>query len=177
MTPAESTLDTRSAILAAAIEVLRCDGADAFTVRNVAKASGCSTTGVYTWFGGKNGLVDAIVVEGFDSFDRVLSSAPSFRDTGLAYRSWALANTTHYLVMFGRAVPSYEPGEVALDRAAESFDGLIERVGGDEAAAYHTWATVHGYVMLELTGIIAPEQRFDIEVLYQAGLDRLLATE
>lgn len=177
MTAVESTPDTRTTILAAAIDVLRTKGADAFTVRNVAEAAGCSTTGVYTWFGGKNGLVDAILIEGFDSFDRALHSAPSFRDTGLAYRTWALDNPTHYLVMFARAVPGYEPGEAALERAAESFAGLVALVGDDEATAYHTWATVHGYVMLELTGMVAPEDRFDLEQLYEAGLDRLFVTD
>ena len=33
-------------------------------MRAVAKGAGCSTTGVYTWFGGKQGLVEAIFVDG-----------------------------------------------------------------------------------------------------------------
>ena len=44
----------------------------ALTVRNVAAAAGCSTTGVYTYFGGKDGLVDAIFVDGFEKFDAAL---------------------------------------------------------------------------------------------------------
>ncbi|MEE9415523.1 MAG: TetR/AcrR family transcriptional regulator [Acidimicrobiales bacterium] len=174
MSIVKSTVDTRATILAAAISLLRTGGADALTVRNVADAAGCSTTGVYTWFGGKNGLVEAILIEGFDSFDDALGSAPTFYDTGLAYRRWALDNPTHYLVMFGHVVSSYEPEQAALDRAEESFFGLVELVGGDEAFAYHVWATVHGYVMLEITGIVAADNQFDVELLYRAGLNLLL---
>ena len=50
--------------------VLQRDGAAALTVRNITAEAGCSTTGIYTYFGGKHGLVEAIFVEGFESFDR-----------------------------------------------------------------------------------------------------------
>ena len=86
--------------------------AAALTVRNVASEAGCSTTGIYTYFGGKNGLVEAIFVEGFESFDA--ATAPFMEVDDLAggcraYREWALANPTQYMVMFGRAVPDFVP--------------------------------------------------------------------
>jgi len=174
----------RRQILDAALAVLARDGEAGFTVRRVAAAAGCSTTGVYTWFGGKGGLVDAIFVEGFEAFDAALAPAYAAGDTvrvGQAYRRWALANPTHFLVMFGRAVPDVRPGDVALGRGYESFLGLVAHVrdvrpdlddGAAHDWAYHLNATIHGYVMTELTGMSPAPDR--VGELFDAGLERLV---
>ena len=128
----------RGHLLDAALTVLQRDGPAALTVRNITDEAGCSTTGIYTHFGGKNGLVEAILLDGFESFDEALG--PAYADDDLlaasrAYRRWALANPTHYLVMFGRAVPDFEPSDQALARAYGSFDALIQamaRHGADD---------------------------------------------
>lgn len=176
--------DQRRQLLDAALTVLARDGESAFTVRNIAAEAGCSTTGVYTWFGGKAGLVDAIFIEGFESFDAALAPAYAADDplaSGRAYRQWALANPTHFLVMFGRAVPDHHPGPDALARGLESFRCLVDHVRSvrpdlspDEAYdwAYHINATVHGYVLTELTGMSTAPHR--TEELYELGLSRVL---
>ena len=185
MAAAVSTPDQRRAILDAALLVLSRDGEGAFTVRNIAREAGCSTTGVYTWFGGKAGLVDAIFIEGFESFDAALRPAYASDDpaaSGRAYRRWALENRTHFLVMFGRAVPDVRPGDAALARGYESFllrvahlRAVRPDLGEQEAFdwAYHVNATVHGYVLTELTGMSTAPDR--AEELYELGLDRTLA--
>jgi len=177
--------EQRRQILDAALAVLARDGEAGFTVRKVAAEAGCSTTGVYTWFGGKGGLVDAIFVEGFESFDAALAPAYATGDgaeVARTYRRWALANPTHFLVMFGRAVPDVRPGDAALARGYESFLALVEYVratspGLDEGTAfevaYHLNATIHGYVMTELVGMSPAPDR--VEELYEAGLARLFA--
>ena len=168
----------RTALVRAALTVLQRDGASALTVRNITAEAGCSTTGVYTYFGGKQGLVEAIFVEGFESFDRAVVPLLSKDDTlasGRAYRRWALANPTQYMVMFGRAVPDFTPSEAALQRAVQSFAALaetIERVApGDDYAerAFHVFATLHGYVMLELSGMGAATEA-ESSVLYERAL-------
>ena len=171
----------RTALVDAALTVLQRDGASALTVRNITAEAGCSTTGVYTYFGGKQGLVEAIFVEGFESFDRAvvpLLSKDDMLASGRAYRRWALANPTQYMVMFGRAVPDFTPSEAALQRAVQSFAALaetIERVApGDDYAerAFHVFATLHGYVMLELSGMGAPTEE-ESSVLYERALHAL----
>lgn len=185
MPEAVSTPDQRERILAAALTVLDRDGEARFTVRNVAAEAGCSTTGVYTWFGGKNGLVDAIFVEGFEGFDRALADAYAADDPialGHAYRDWALANRTHYLVMFGRAVPDHDPADEAMLRGYRSFLDLValfDRRGAASPAeafeaAYHYNALVHGYVMTELTGM-SPAPPDEVERLYTLGLAQATA--
>jgi AcrR family transcriptional regulator len=191
--PVLSTPDQRRVILEAALGILQRDGARALRVRSVAAAAGCSTTGVYTYFGGKDGLVEAIFVDGFERFDAALDAGveaadparpmAQLRATGEAYRAWALANPTQYQVMFTRAVPEFVAGGAALTRAQRSFEALVTRVAraidsGDlarddpVAVAMHVWATVHGYVMLELMQMqpdIAPAP----SLAYTGGLTRL----
>ncbi len=148
------------------------------TVRNVAAGADCSTTGVYTHFGGKQGLADAIFIEGFESFEEALSAAgPTFHDVGLAYRAWALERPTHYQVMFGSAIPGFVPSAEAMAIAATSFDHLAAGMGDPSSPearqqAFHTWATVHGYVMLEMLGMNPPGLGTPDE-LYRAGLNHL----
>jgi len=175
----------RRTLLEAALSVLQHDGAAALTVRNITDRAGCSTTGIYTHFGGKHGLVEAIFLDGFESFDESLTPhyhSGDLAEAGRAYRRWALANPTHYLVMFGRAVPDFEPSERAAQRAAVSFQFLVDAVAdattvpGDidpPAAAYHLYATVHGYVMLELVGM-GPADTGSLDELYENGLTRAL---
>ena len=168
--------------MAAALVVLARDGAAGLTVRSITDEAGCSTTGIYTHFGGKNGLVEAIFLDGFESFDRAIGPAYERGDlvaAGQAYRTWALANPTHYLVMFGRAVPDYVPSDEAVVRAGRSFAGLVAAVAATshhddpEAAAYHLYATVHGYVMLELVGM-GPVDPNHLERFYLTGIRRAL---
>lgn len=173
--------DMRQTLLDASLSVLQHDGAAALTVRNITDRAGCSTTGIYTYFGGKHGLVEAIFLDGFDSFDEALTphyDAGELIKAGRAYRRWALANPTHYLVMFGRAVPDFDPSEQAAERAAASFQRLVDAVAGATtlagdidplAAAYHLYATVHGYVMLELVGM-GPAETGSLDDLYENGL-------
>ena len=178
----QSTPDMRQTLLDAALHVLQHDGAAGLTVRNITERAGCSTTGIYTYFGGKHGLVDAIYLQGFESFDEAL--APYYRNgdligAGRAYRRWALDNPMHYLVMFGRAVPDYTPGEEAARRGSESFEALIEAVAtagskDPEEAAYHLYAASHGYVMLELVMMGPAEDPERVEELHENGMQRAL---
>lgn len=174
----------RARLVEVALDVLQREGAAALTVRNITRLAGCSTTGVYTYFGGKHGLVEAIYVEGFDSFDRTVGEGLATGDllaSGRAYRRWALAHPTQYMVMFGRAVPDFEPSPAAHERSLLSFLSLADAVGrvhpGDDAGdrAYHYWATLHGYVMLELAGMTEPG-RDEADALFERALVRLAAT-
>lgn len=173
----------RERLIRAALTVLQRGGAAALTVRNITAEAGCSTTGVYTYFGGKSGLVEAIFVEGFEGFDEAVGPALIDGDltaAGIAYRRWALDHPTQYMVMFGRAVPEFEPSPAALARAAASFaqltGGVATALRTDHAEdhAYHLFATVHGYVMLEMSGM-GPHDDAEAASRYQRALRALIA--
>jgi AcrR family transcriptional regulator len=182
---------TRQTLLEAALDVLREFGAEGLRVRAVADRAGCSTTGVYTYFGSKQGLVDALFVDGFERFDAALATTPPdddplvhLRARAVAYRRWALDNPMHYMLMFGGSVPEYEPSETALTRSYESFLDLVRcveavaadgqlRAGDANDFAAHLWATIHGYVMLDLRGMSVYDETRRADA-YHRGLHYLI---
>ena len=183
--------DPRAALLAAAVEILQNEGAGALTVRSVSARAGCSTTGVYTWFGGKNGLVDAIFIDGFARFGAAVDRVPERGDPldrllerAQAYRRWALANPTHYMVMFGKAVPDYEPSAEAMVTSLATYESLVRataraieagRLGGEpNEVAHHLWAGIHGYVSLEVAGMNLGEGAAQRARQYTLGLQLLV---
>jgi AcrR family transcriptional regulator len=187
---ARRTDDTGAAILRAASDLLASEGPGALSVRRIAAAAGCSTMGLYSRFGGKDGVVDELFAEGFEHLRASIDAMPvtasaldDFRVCARGYRETALAYSTHYMVMFGGAVPGFEPSEENHLVAKQSFDLLVARVqrcidagdfAGDAVAiAEVAWASMHGMVMLELVGIDpvgnSPRSR------YEAMLDVLIA--
>jgi hypothetical protein len=82
------------------------------------------------------------------------------------------------MVMFGRAVPDYSPSDAARGRALLSFVALVDGVeraapGPDSAQrAYHLFATMHGYVMLEMAEM-AGATDLDSEALFERALAAL----
>jgi AcrR family transcriptional regulator len=177
--------DTGQALLAAAGRVLAEEGASALTVRRIATEAGCSTMGLYSRFGGKDGIVEHLFVEGFEGLIAAMDAVPAdldpaaaLRACGGAYRQYALTHATHYLVMFAGAVPGFVPSLEALTVAHGSFERLVDRVVRGQAAgvvrddvvaeaiAEVIWFTIHGAVMLELVPIAptdcVPDERYEL---------------
>jgi len=181
-------------ILEAASELLSTEGASALSVRRIAAAAGCSTMGLYSRFGGKDGVVDELYAEGFERLvDAMRANQPTddplgdLRRGAGCYRDTALANATHYMVMFGGAVPGFEPSDASHELAHAAFNGLVGKVarctdaglfdGPPDQIAELLWGSIHGLVMLEIVGINPlmsdPSTRFDraLDVLFR-GLTR-----
>jgi AcrR family transcriptional regulator len=128
--------------------------------------------GVYNRFAGKQGLLEALFVKGFEGLQHSVASATGvdararLRDAALRYRTFAIGNPQHYSLMFDH-MHEVEPGEQALQRAYEAFHQLVVlvadvRAGGpfgtgtDVEVAQQWWSALHGSVSLELLGV-----RFD----------------
>ena len=157
-------------ILEAASGLLSEEGASALSVRRIATAAGCSTMGLYSRFGGKDGVVDELYAEGFERLITAMKANPVTDDTladlrrcATCYRDTALANATHYMVMFGGAVPGFVPSDASHAIAHDAFGGLVAKVarctdagvlvGRPDEIAEVLWGSIHGLVMLELVGI------------------------
>lgn len=159
----------RRTLLDAASRLLLAEGPGALTMRRVAGAVGCSTTVLYTMFGGKEGLADALYREGFERLRRRLEAVadddPLARLGALAhaYRANALAERAYYGVMFQQAIPGFRPSAASLAAAGASLEVLARAVraamdagalrpGDPQPVAEVLWAAVHGVVSLELAG-------------------------
>lgn len=160
--------DVGQALVHAASDLLATDGAAALTVRAIATAAGASTMNVYSRFGGKDGVVEQLYLQGFELLAAGMRGAGVTADPladlqrcGQAYRRFALQHSTLYSVMFSRAVPDYEPSDEAkafglrtlddlADRIQRAMDaGLLRPIDADHAAAI-VWSTCHGVMSLEL---------------------------
>lgn len=164
-----TTLDeVGQALVQAASDLLAAQGAAALTVRAIAHAAGSSTMNVYSRFGGKDGVVEQLYLQGFELLAAEMRSGGVTSDPladlqrcGQAYRRFALRHSTLYAVMFSGAVPDYEPTDAAkafglrtLDDLADKLQramdaGLLRPIDADHAAAI-VWATCHGVMSLEL---------------------------
>ncbi len=160
----------RRTLLDAASRLLLEEGPGALTMRRVAGAVGCSTTVLYTMFGSKEGLADALYREGFERLRRRLEASGGdpdplgrLRALGRSYRDSALAEPGYYGVMFQQAIPGFRPSPESLVVAGASLNVLTQAVrvameagvlqaGDPRAVAEVLWAAVHGAVSLELAG-------------------------
>jgi AcrR family transcriptional regulator len=168
--PAET--DVRRRLIEVAADLLSEEGPAALSARRLARDAGTSTMAVYTHFGGMPALVRAVVAEGFARlYDRVAEVEPSddpladLLAAAAAYRAHALADPHLFLVMFGSAsLGEYRLTEVELEVGLAAFGQLVaavERVmdagairrADPAAVAGQFWAALHGYVMIELSGL------------------------
>ena len=158
-------------LVKAASQLLATEGPGALTVRRIAKEAGVSTMNVYSRFGGKDGVVEQLFVQGFSQLGAGMSTAEvtddpiaDVRSCGLAYRRFAIDHPTIYSVMFDRVVPDYVPSVEAHTLAGSTLQQLAQRLeramragklrsADPLATAALVWATCHGVVSLELKNV------------------------
>lgn len=189
MTALSSTLEQMTAepvpptrrreVIEVAARILAEDGPHGLSLRRVATAAGASTQIVYTLFGGKPGLADALYTEGFQrlgaAMDAALADAPPPGDVerlmhlGRAYRRFAAAEPAFFSVMFGRSIPGFAPSTstraacraLTFGRVVEATRECVEAgalVARDpEQLARACWAAVHGIAALETAGLLGAE--------------------
>ena len=167
--------DVERELLTAAEAVLVRDGPGGLTVRAVAAEAGIAPMGVYNRLGGKDGLVDALLIRGFDRLRASLEAAMSdtaetdlrtrFVSCGLSYRQFALANPHFYAIMFEDAIPHERDNPEVVEHARATFGALVRIVELASAvgvlaapdpveAAQQIWSAVHGATALELKGLV-----------------------
>ncbi len=159
--------ETSRALLDAAHRLLATEGPDALTVRRIAAEAGMSTMNVYSRFGGKDGVIDELYVDGFERLFAAIEAVPTNGDpiedlvaVATAYRRFALANPRYYAIMFAKWPREREVehgGRAGLTsfierlRQASERDGFGLADGLDvQTAAVWMWASCHGMVSLEL---------------------------
>lgn len=157
---------SKTKILTAASELFAEDGASGLSVRAISARAGLSTIGIYNHFQGKQGILDALYIEGFELLmDAIAIDEADYapRDgvlQGLSnYIDFASARRGHYELMFGRGDPSYLPSSGAISVGAEAFNRLTKLVSRalpesltsleKREGALQLWALSHGYVSLQ----------------------------
>jgi len=183
--------DLRRALLVEAARTIRAEGIEAVTLRAVGARLGVSRTALYRHFADKSALLAAVAREGFQRFRQDLTEAwtdagggrAGFTAMGRAYVHFALANSSHYRVMFGdfRDLSTRDP-ELAADASA-AFQVLVDAlitlqsdslIRPDETRqlARFIWATMHGIAMLAIDGQLGPDPSV-AGALTQFAIERL----
>ncbi|MFI9007405.1 TetR/AcrR family transcriptional regulator [Actinosynnema sp. NPDC053489] len=176
----------RGRLLERAGELLSTEGPGALSLRRLAADVNTSTTAVYSLFGGKPALLNAVYEEAFRRFGERIASVPQTDDPvedivqiGLAYRASALADPQFYLVMFSKVVPGFEPSDETKEAAVRTFLPVVRDVERavrtgvfaqeePERIALAMWGMVHGLVSLELNGNLPPG--VEIAPVYERAL-------
>jgi len=185
--------DVRRRLIEVAADILSEDGPAALSARRLARDTGTSTMAVYTHFGGMPALVRAVVAEGFARLYARVAEVEQTDDplmdliaSSAAYRAHALADPHLFSVMFGSAslgeyrltTEELEVGLAAFDQLAAIVARVMAagaiRPGDPRAVAGQFWAALHGYVMIELSGLGHVVDDPETEIL-QPMLAHLLA--
>jgi len=178
----------RRGILGAALRVLDVEGTRGLTMRRLAEAAGTSTMVLYSRFGSREGVIDALLTIGFSDFaDRltaVQSSDPvaHLMQLGREYRRFGLSHPLHFRLMWsGPSIgePACPDHSASAIHGRRAFNALVlgvtrllaadDRPARDaEPLAIAIWSVVHGFVSLELAGTIPSEA--DPDALYERTL-------
>jgi AcrR family transcriptional regulator len=164
----------RSALLDAALELVREEGLSAISLREVARRAGVSHAAPAHHFGDKAGLLTALATQGFELFGAALRAGTARAGehpkqrlawAGWAYVMFAAENRAHFEIMFRPELLHYEdPGLITTASAAyqelsDSVKLYSPNASEDELKlhAVRAWAEVHGLATLWLHGNL-PEQ-------------------
>src|SRR5919108_993884 len=116
--PREHDQRTRVALVAAAEQLVAAGGPPALSVRAAAEAVGTTTRAVYSLFGSKDGLVDALATRAFELLQAGLDELPGTKDpagdlvdVGLrVFRPFVLEHPSLFRIAFQRIVPGLRAG-------------------------------------------------------------------
>lgn len=172
-------MDVRRAVLDGALEIIATEGAEAVSMREVARRAGVSHQAPYHYFGDRAGIFAAISEEGFRSFTeefrRALDMPGNIAANCLrAYVSFAIAHKGHYRVMFRSDICGIHTHEDTMSAADEAFLCLLDLAEAvdperDPADAMTLpialWAQAHGLATLiidsPLLDKLPPETNLD----------------
>ena len=161
--PREHNEETRAALRAAAERLVAEGGSGALSVRAVADAVGTTTRAVYSVFGSKDGLVDALAQTAFEFLFAEIAELPETDDpaadlveVGVVFRRLVREHPALYRIAFQRIVPGLRAGPELTQARQRAFDQLQAKVQ-----------------RLEEAGLLGPTSVEDARVAFNAMLEGL----
>jgi AcrR family transcriptional regulator len=167
--------DFRDRLCDAAEKLFAEHGLEAVTMRQLAAVLGVSPMTPYRYFADKDAILAAVRARAFDRHGAALETA--FHNTqgdrrakskamGQAYVSFALENPDAYRLMFDIDQPTATQYPELVKAAARSHSTMTlhlremmaagEFKGDPDVVGHMYWASLHGPIMLHLSGMLAP---------------------
>jgi AcrR family transcriptional regulator len=134
--PREHDDHTRAALCAAAERLVAEGGPDALSVRAVAGAAGTTTRAVYSIFGSKEGLVEALAQRAFELLHAGLDELPATDDPAAdlvevgvtVFRRFVREHPSLYRIAFQRVVPGLRAGQELTEARRRTLAALEARI-------------------------------------------------
>ena len=158
----------REELLRCAFKMLESEGADAITIRAVARAAGVAHSAPVNHFPSKQALLTSLAASIFHALAEEVTNALEagtmkypdlIRTFANTVAQFALAHPNRYRLLWRRDLLDDHDSELsaAMDRI---YGLLIEKLGQDkrvrktsvETRAIALWSMVHGYVTMRLDG-------------------------
>lgn len=129
---------TRGEIKLVARRLMEEQGISSLSLHAIAREMGLTAPALYRYFPNRNDLVTALIVDGYQAYAKAMRAAvatcPVTDPVGrlfaavLAYRDWALAHPTDYLLVAGSPVPGYTPPMDIVHASARRGMDLLMRL-------------------------------------------------
>lgn len=140
--PREHDEQTRLALVAAAERIVAAGGPDALSVRAVAHEADTTTRAVYSLFGSKAGLVDAlaqrafeILRAGLDELAETDDPASDLMEVGtVVFRRFVHEHPSLFRIAFQRIVPGLRAGPELTDERQRTLSRLHAKIQRLESA-------------------------------------------
>ena len=156
-------------IITAARELAEAEGWDAVTTRRLAERIEYSQPVLYSHFDGKEAIVRAVALQGFDELtDRLRrarlgadGSEPGLLAVCRAYLDFTVAQPALYQAMFVMPTDVKFASEETPGPLRAGFDEFVSALPSGteqpELTAEVTWSALHGIAVLAAAGRIPPE--------------------
>lgn len=176
--------DLRATVLNLCLEKLQDQEMPDLGIRALAREIGVSPTALYRHFPSKDDLLDELATVGMDRLRRQQENCSmqagggreGFRESGMAYIQWAIANPALFKITFSR-LGKIRNSDLAL-KAEQGLNQLRRSImeaklsgpKGEfpDVMTIKAWSLVHGLAHLKLDGALDMSEEFLREVLASA---------
>lgn len=172
---------TRQAVLAAAVELVREEGAQALNARALAKRLGCSTQPVFSNYATMEALRADVIAAGMERYHAYLAESmgsgqyPPYKASGMGYIRFALEEKELFKLLFMRDRSGEVIGE-DLEEVGPIIALIQEKTGMsfERARRFHLemWLYVHGAATMLATGYL-PWTMEDIDAMLTDAFEGL----
>lgn len=141
--------ETRQEILGAAWDTVRADGVAALSLRGLARTVGMEPQSLYSYFGSKHAIYDAMFAEAnrellarFEAMPPVEDPVDALRLTAHTFVAFCVEDPARYQLLFQRTIPGFEPSEESYAVARRVLDrGMAElaRAGITRPDRFDLW--------------------------------------
>ena len=180
----------REALIQGCLKLIEARGPTGFTLSEAAREAGVTPAAVYRHFEGREDLIAAVALEGYEIFGDLMdyaydkgqpSALAAFEATGRAYLAFARKHPGHYVAMFESGISINRTPELnavarramgVLEKAAEDLSQHIpaEKRPPPQMFSAHIWALSHGVVELFARGSPGTKSPYPPEDLLETGI-------